>query len=319
MTTLLLHCIKKTLFYTNPTFCILHKIVCMSARILRHIFSLLHVDYVKLNERWNYANVISPYFRIYYIDEGEGFVRSEHENVKLEPGYLYIIPSFTLCHLRCDSYLSQYFIHFFEESAEGISLFEINRKVIKVPACETDIANFKRLLQINPGRGINRSDNPKVYEKNVYYRGYQELNNIVSDSTFLETQGIILQLVSRFLSSHRFKPQHPDPIPSKILESISYIRLNLKKDLTVGALAKKANLHQDYFSRLFLQFTGERPLAYIHVKRIERAQYLIATTNLTYTQIAEETGFENLPYFSKIFKKVTSLTPGEYKKRNEMI
>jgi AraC-like DNA-binding protein len=291
----------------------------MSTRLLRHIFSLLHVNYVKLNERWQYANVISPYFRIYYIDEGEGFVLSEHENVKLEQGYLYIIPSFTLCHLRCDNYLSQYFLHFFEESAAGISLFENNRKILKVAACETDIANFKRLLEINPGRGINRSDNPKVYEKNAYYRGYQELNNIVSDATYLETQGIILQLVSRFLSSNRFSPQHPDPIPSKILESISYIQLNLKKNLTVGALAKRANLHQDYFSRLFLQFTGERPLAYIHVKRIERAQYLIATTNLSYTQIAEETGFDNLPYFSKIFKKVTSLTPGEYKKGNEFI
>lgn len=291
----------------------------MSTRLLRHIFSLLNVDFVKLNEKWNYANVISPYFRIYYIDEGEGFILNKHENVKLEPGFLYIIPSFTLCHLRCDNYLSQYFLHFFEESAVGISLFEYNRTIIKVPARETDIANFKRLLEINPGRGINRSDNPKVYEKNVYYRGYQELNNIVSDSTYLETQGIILQLVSRFLNSHRFRAKNPDPVPSKILEAVSYIQLNLKKDLTVGALAKRANLNQDYFSRLFLQFTGERPLVYIHAKRIERAQYLIATTNLSYIQIAEETGFDNLPYFSKIFKKVTSLTPGEYRKRNEIM
>ncbi|HEX6426563.1 MAG TPA: AraC family transcriptional regulator, partial [Niastella sp.] len=222
-------------------------------------------------------------------------------------------------HLRCDNYLSQYFLHFFEESAVGISLFEYNRTIIKVPARETDIANFKRLLEINPGRGINRSDNPKVYEKNVYYRGYQELNNIVSDSTYLETQGIILQLISRFLNSNRFRAKNPDPVPSKILEAISYIQLNLKKDLTVGILAKRANLNQDYFSRLFLQFTGDRPLAYIHAKRIERAQYLIATTNLSYIQIAEETGFDNLPYFSKIFKKVTSLTPGEYRKRNELM
>jgi YesN/AraC family two-component response regulator len=51
------------------------------------------------------------------------------------------------------------------------------------------------------------------------------------------------------------------------------------------------------------------------VKRIERAQYLITTTNLSYIEIAEETGFENVSYFSKIFKKVTSLTPGQYKQQ----
>jgi AraC-like DNA-binding protein len=273
---------------------------------------------VKLNERWNYSNVISPYFRIYYIDDGEGFLVSAKEKIKLEAGYLYIIPSFTLCHLRCDNYLSQYFLHFFEESAEGISLFENNRKVIKVIAQETDIANFKQLLNLNPGRGINRSDNPKVYEKNVYYKGYQELNNIVSDSTYFETQGIILQFISRFLSSQRFKAKNPNPVPSKILDAISYIQLNLKKNLTVDDLAKRANLHQDYFSRLFLQFTGIRPVRYIHEKRIERAQYLIATTNLSFAEVAEETGFENFPYFSKIFKKVTSLTPGQYRMQNQI-
>lgn len=289
----------------------------MSKRLLRHNFSLLHVDYVKLNNKWNYANVISPYFRIYYIDEGEGAISTAQEKTKLEQGYLYIIPSFTLCHLRCDNYLSQYFLHFFEESADGISLFEYNRRVIKVRSHETDNAAFKRLLQLNPGRGINRSDNPKVYEKNIYYRDYQELNNTVNESSFIETQGIILQFVSRFLSSNRFKVTKREPVPSKILESIRYIQLNLSQNLTVSFLAKTANLHEDYFSRLFCRFTGERPLGYIHMKRIERAQYLIATTNLPFIEIAEETGFENVPHFSKIFKKVTSLTPGEYKKRND--
>lgn len=291
----------------------------MSKRLLRQNFSLLHVNHVKLNEQWNYANVISPYFRIYYIDGGEGFIASRQEKIKLEKGYLYIIPSFTLCHLRCNNYLSQYFLHFFEESAEGISTFENNRKIIKVPAGKTDIVNFKRLLEINPGRGINRSDNPKDYEKNAYYKSYQELNNIVSDSVYFETQGIILQLISRFLSSDRFKSNDSNPVPSKILDATRHIQLNLKKNITVAELAKRANLQHDYFSRLFLQATGERPLNYLHEKRIERAQYLIATTSLSLSKIAEETGFENVPYFSKIFKKVTSLTPGEYKKQNELI
>ncbi|MBV8389500.1 MAG: helix-turn-helix transcriptional regulator [Mucilaginibacter sp.] len=291
----------------------------MGKRLLGHNFSLLHVDYVKLNEKWNYTNVISPYFRIYYIDDGEGNVSTKQEKVKLEQGYLYIIPSFTLCHLACDTFLSQFFLHFFEESANGISIFENNRKVKKVKASDIDIINFRKLLDINPGRGINRSDNPTVYEKNAYYKGYQELNNTVSDSVFFETQGIILQLISRFLNSQRFKAENGDPVPSKILDATRYIQLNLKENITVNHLAGRANLHQDYFSRLFVKYTGQRPLTYLHEKRIERAQYLIATTALSFGAIAEKTGFENLPHFSKIFKKVTSLTPGEYKKLNTLM
>jgi AraC-like DNA-binding protein len=288
----------------------------MGKNLLGYNFSLLHVDYVKLNEKWNYTNVISPYFRIYYIDEGEGFISSKQEKIRLEAGYFYIIPSFTLCHLSCKEYLSQYFLHFFEESAEGISLFENNKKVIKVPACNTDIENFRRLKEINPGRGINRSDNPKDYEKHAFYKSYQELNKTISDAVYFETQGIMLQLMSRFLNSRRFKNKTPDPIPSKIAEAMRYIQVNLNENLTVNYLADRANVHQDYFSRLFLKSVGQRPLRYVHEKRIERAQYLIATTDLSYAEITEKVGFENVSHFSKMFKKVTSLTPGEYKKKN---
>jgi AraC-like DNA-binding protein len=291
----------------------------MNRRVIGHLFSLLHLDHVKLDNKWNYANVISPYFRIYYIDEGAGFVLSGSDKCRLEPGFIYLIPSYTLCHLRCDDHLSQYFLHFFEESASGISLFEYNRKVIRERAREADILNFRRLLEINRGRGINRSDNPKIYEKNAYYRDYQQLNNTVNEATYLETQGIILQFISRFLGSQHYKFNNAPPMPSKILEAISYIQLNLHDQLTVCHLAKRANLHEDYFSRLFMQSTGDRPLGYIHVKRIERAQYLMATTNMSYSQIAEETGFANLPYFSKIFKRVTKLTPAAYKQSNECI
>lgn len=288
----------------------------MNKRVLKHSFSLLHVDHVKLSVKWNYPNVLSPYYRIYFIDDGEGYIQDGKKKITLEPGYLYIIPSFTLCNLRCESFLSQYFIHFFEEFAETTSLFEQNRKVIKIPARDVDVENIRQLLKINPGRGINRSSNPKDYEKKDFYIHYEELNEKVSDAVYLESQGILLQLISRFMHSNEFTASNVSSSPSKILEAISYIHVNLKENLTVHTIAKEVNLHHDYFSRLFLQFTGERPLNYIHNKRIQRAQYLIATTDLSYNSIAEETGFENTPYFCRIFKKITKVTPGEYKKLN---
>lgn len=293
----------------------------MSARrLIKYYFSLLHVNYVKLNRKWSYNNVISPYYRLYYIDEGEGSISSSKEVLPLEPGFMYMIPSFTLCNLNCPHYLSQYFIQFFEESSDGISLFMNNRRLMRLKASDTDIENFKRLVRINPGRGINRSDNPKVYEKDIFYREYQELNKLQSLQSYLETQGIILQLTSRFLTPEVFKPDAIEAIPSKILEAVSYIQLNLNTNLTVADLAERASQHPDYFSRLFQQYTGERPIVYIQNKRIERAQYLITTTNMPYEVIADETGFKNnLPYFSKIFKKITGMTPGQYKKQNDFI
>lgn len=290
----------------------------MIKRALKHTFSLLNVDHVNLDSKWNYKNVISPYFRLYYIDAGEGEISNVSTKMKLESGFLYLIPSFTLCNLFCKNYLSQYFVQFFEESSDGISLFADNRSILKVAATEIDIMNFSRLLEINPGRGINRSDNPRIYEKNIFYKEYQEFNNRQSIATFTETHGILLQLMARFLTSDMCENKDAGHVPVKILNAISYIQLNLHRDLSVSYLARRANLHTDYFSRLFHQHTGERPVKYIHEKRIERAQYLIGTTQMTYAEIATKTGFENVFYFSKIFKKITGMSPGNYKKQMDM-
>ena len=291
----------------------------MFKRVLKHTFTLLNVDHVNLGPKWNYKNVISPYFRLYYIDAGAGEISDISTKLNLEPGFLYMIPSFTLCNLSCQNQLSQFFIQFFEESSDGISLFEYNRSVFKVKATNVDILNFARLLEINPGRGINRSDNPRIYEKSIFYKEYQELNNQQNMATFTETHGILLQLVSRFLTPAIFKHKEASHIPVKILNAISYIQLNLHQELSVANLAEKANQHADYFSRLFQQYTGERPLKYIHEKRIERAQYLMVTTQMTYAEIAMQTGFENIFYFSKIFKRITGMSPGNYKKQIDFV
>ena len=288
----------------------------MSKSIFKYSFSLLHIDYVKLNHNWNFNNVISPYYRLYYIDEGMGFISDSSSRLTLEPGYLYLIPSFTICNLNCDAYLSQYFIQFFEESPGGISLFNNNRSVMKMAATEIDIILVKKLFQSNPGRGINRSDNPKVYEKEAYYKEYQSLNDEIKTHLKFENQGILLQLISRFLGSNGFKSNNSQSAPSKILNTMSYVQLHLDENLTVAQVAKRVNQNQDYFSKQFLIHTGQRPLNYIHEKKIERAQYLIATTDKTLLEIATDTGFSNLPHFSKIFKQIVSLTPGEYRHQN---
>lgn len=289
----------------------------MSKSTFKYSFSLLHIDYVKLNHNWNFNNVISPYYRLYYIDEGIGFISNSSGRLTLEAGYLYLIPSFTICNLNCEEYLSQYFIQFFEESPDGISLFNQNRNVMKLAATEIDIVLIQQMLKSNPGRGINRSDNPKVYEKEAFYKEYRSHNDKMKTHLKFENQGILLQLISRFLNDKNFQQNTSQGTPSKILDTMSYIQLHLGKNLTVAELAQRVNQNQDYFSKQFLIHTGQRPLNYIHEKKIERAQYLIATTNKSFLEIALDTGFSNLPHFSKIFKQIVSLTPGEYRSKND--
>jgi AraC-like DNA-binding protein len=287
--------------------------------IIKYSFKLLNVDYVKLGSKWNFKNVISPYYRLYYIDDGEGIISGPNSSVKLCPGYLYLIPSFTHCNLRCDDSLGQYFVQFFEESTDGISLFANCREIFQTKADFSDITNFKRLIAINPGRGLNRSNDPVVYEKDIYYREFIELNNLQSIAVQYETQGIIFQLISRFLKPEIFQRAKQETRPPVVLDAMEYIQRRLGEPLKVSQLADRAGLSTDYFSKIFHLCTGQSPINYILQKKIERAQYLITTTQKQQGEIAELTGFENVQYFSRVFKRVTGLTPGAYRNQNMIL
>lgn len=285
--------------------------------VLKGTFSLLNVDYVQLGVNWNYKNVTSTFYRIYLIDDGNGVLYNPGSSFTLEKGYLYMVPSFTTCNYYCGEYLSQYYISFIEEAPDGTSLFASNRRILKVPAIPADLEHFKRMLELNPNRGLKRSEDPKVYEKYPVLQSFRELNNYMQLSVYVETQGLLLQLLSRFLTPDCFGSPE-SVIHSKISDAINYIQTNLHKPITVALLAQRANQNTDYFSRLFRENTGERPLSYIQLKRVERAQFLLENTDHPLAEIAAETGFESLSYFTRTFKEKTGQTPGEYKKNHRL-
>jgi AraC family transcriptional regulator len=285
----------------------------------RSTFSLLNTDRVELDKSWNYKNVISTFYRLYLIEDGEAILYNPTETITLEKGYLYLVPSFTYFNTHCDGYLEQYYLHFVEEAQNGRSLFAANRNLLKTKANEIDMENFRRIIKLNPNRGLQRSHDPKAYEKLPVLQSNAEMNNVMQLSAYTETQGILLQLLSRFLTPECFKPDQNNIIHSKVLDAINYIQTNLQVNITVAELAERANQSADHFSRLFIESTGERPLVYIRHKKIEQAQVLLSTTDRSLSEIAIDTGFDSLSYFSKMFKQITGLSPSNYKQNNSMM
>ena len=282
----------------------------------KYSFSLLNADRLIVNKSWNYKNVISPFYRIWYIDKGRAWLSTPEGNLWLEPDHLYLAPSFTLFNQGCNEELGQYYIHFIEESADGDSLFATNRKLFGIPAITTDLPAMKRIIELNPGRDLRPTEDPKIFEKSPIMRSSLERNKLLPIRVLLETEGLIMQLLSRFVGSDQWKLAAPKNSPQKIPGTLEYIGVHLAEKLTVEMLASRANLSVDYFSNLFRQETGERPLAFIQRKRIERAQFLLLTSGMPLSVIAIETGFEDLSYFSRSFKKLTGYTPGAYKRMN---
>jgi AraC-like DNA-binding protein len=80
------------------------------------------------------------------------------------------------------------------------------------------------------------------------------------------------------------------------------------------AYAKRAGFSVPYFSEVFRNHCGVSPIHYFAGLRIRRACELITHTDLQMGQIAQELGFEDRFYFSRLFKKQTGMSPSDYRK-----
>ncbi|SFW84825.1 helix-turn-helix domain-containing protein [Chitinophaga sancti] len=90
--------------------------------------------------------------------------------------------------------------------------------------------------------------------------------------------------------------------------------MNEKGLPTVNYLAGELNLSPRYLSDLLKQETGKTAIELIHLYLISEAKNLLAGTNYAVSEIAYKLGFENPPYFSRLFKKETGMSPGEFRK-----
>ena len=92
----------------------------------------------------------------------------------------------------------------------------------------------------------------------------------------------------------------------------AYIRNHLSEKLTLADVAAVFNFSPNYLSQLFGKYGDSGFVEYITETRISAAKEMLERGDKKVYEIAEELGFESSFYFSKVFKKVTGLSPREY-------
>lgn len=100
---------------------------------------------------------------------------------------------------------------------------------------------------------------------------------------------------------------------SSVDYAIHYMETHYQKDLNLVYLSNLISMNTNYFSTLFKKKTGMSFVSYLQMVRIRRAQELLKDPAMKIYEVAADSGFQDEKYFFKIFKKVTGLTPNEFK------
>jgi len=269
---------------------------------------LLNVARVVHEADWNWKGVNSPFARIYMVESGSAKVILPDGVHNIKPGFLYLIPAFVTHSYESDSTFTLYYIHVYDEQ----NIFDRLSFPFEVMANELDEILIRRLLAINPGRELNRSD-PDTYDNHPTLIQSIARNDQFPFFTIVETKGILLQLFSGFLEKASFKQEITD---KRIVKVVRFIRENINRNICIEELASICYLTNDHFIRLFKKEMQCTPIQYINQKKIEKAQLMLIIGDKSIKDIAYSLSFDNISYFYRLFSKVTGNPPSRYKEKS---
>lgn len=140
---------------------------------------------------------------------------------------------------------------------------------------------------------------------------------IPSLGSFSALSNWLYHTVDRFMDSIQ---SYPDAKHANIIHKcIQHIGTNYAEHLTLEDTARAVSLSPDYLSRIFKEETGTTFNRYLNNVRITKAKELIRRGEYRLTDISQMVGYDDQSYFTKVFRRITGLSPGEYGKKTRRI
>ena len=107
--------------------------------------------------------------------------------------------------------------------------------------------------------------------------------------------------------------RQPSLEPRRLQRVLSYIEAQLGETILLEDLAGEACLSPYHFARLFHQAMGQPPHRYVVERRVAAAQRQLRARRASMAEVALDTGFGTQANFSRVFRKLTGLTPRQYR------
>lgn len=231
-----------------------------------------------------------PFSRLYWIRKGKGEIDYIKGRIILEPGKLIVIPSFTPARYFCEDGMELYWIHFRADLFGSQEIFKLMNWNFTVKVQNQKIMTdfMKNLILSSSSKKLEDSFSSDIMLRQLLCRFASEKEDVMN-----------LQDVQRFLPA------------------IVYIEQNLHRKITLKDLIKVVPLESAYFCSLFSKTIGESPMHFINRKKIEKSQFLMENKELSLKEIAGEVGFEDVYYYSRVFKNIVGIAPLFYRKQEK--
>lgn len=132
-----------------------------------------------------------------------------------------------------------------------------------------------------------------------------------------ETFAKVLENLEKMLDERGGKQEEqPEEIlnPSALENIVEEIQSRYNENITLTGFSEKHNISEGHLSNLLKERLGMSFSEYITAKRVQKAKELLADERLSVEKVANEVGYKDYFYFTKVFKKAVGISPSKYRK-----
>lgn len=125
----------------------------------------------------------------------------------------------------------------------------------------------------------------------------------------------LLQIQAALIRCFGLEEQEIDPHYQKLQPALDYLKTNYAQKIHISTLSSLIHVCDDRLIRLFREVMGETPVSYLLNLRLEASLKLLASTEMSIAEIADQTGFGSAAYMTRVFRQKLNTTPGKYRRK----
>lgn len=213
--------------------------------------------------------------------------------------------------------LAEYHIRTIHGGREAVRLLEEETPdLVLLDLMMPDLDGFQVLEQLR--NNIRTASIPVIIITGKIL-SYEDVKRLDTPKVVLQTKGILSNLesaseIQRMLTPNGLLPQ---PTGRLVKQASAYIQQNYTRSFTLVELSNTIGVSKGYLSRIFKMDTGISLWDYLNRYRIQKAKELLLLTDESITAIAANVGYEDMSYFSRVFREIVGCSPRTFRQQSQ--
>ncbi len=271
------------------------------------VSKLVTIHYYEYDKSFAFGGESHDFWEMVYVDRGKVCVQSEENEIILKQGDIIFHKPNEFHAIKAYESEPNFFVISFVCHSSSMVCFEKYHTRL-----DKELKPFiSSIIKEAEGTFIipkNDPDLKKLVKKEAAVIGGEQLIK-----TYLEQ---LLILLARNVNQAKGASVFPSKqsMENHLTASIKkYLEQTVEQSFKMSSLCKVLGYSKSYLCKIFHEQTGATIAAYAVNIKIEHAKRLIREDNLNFSQISGKLAFDNPQYFSRVFKRITGMTPTEFK------